>query len=680
MTVGWAALASCSFAAAVAAAGEPTVPGPDSSPAFHEELVVIAERGPQRRDETAAAVSVMTRSDIEALPADSLGEILKFVPGFHVLFAETAERAPVLSARGFFGGGEAEYVQLFVDGIPVGDLESGLADWGAIRAANVERVETLRGPASAQYGDTALAGAVQVFTRPVSGSGRGGYVSVVGGRFGAAAVDVGYRRAIRGGWMSASGQGERTDGSRDHASVRHGGLALSLGADGDRQGFAVAVSGHLRDAELAGPRAAQTPRDPFASDPDFRFDREHVRRGRASLRYRRFSDNAVLASHVYATARDADGLRTLLLAPDFPDRAARSLSTWAVGGMLQVDRSVKVLGRAAWMRGGADGSDGTLNGGYRAVSEDGLMGRPTASSTARRAALGVFLMAGWDAAPRVHVTVGARRDEIWHRLHDSTGPSRLGAWSPRAGLNVRLGRLDTAPWSAFVQLSGAYKAPTLDQLSDPRPFPDFAGGSLRISNPTLLPQRARNAEVGASRRTPDSTLELSAYRMEMDDEIDFDPGAFRYGNIGATRHRGVELAVRIFSRRSVSPFLSYTHSNVESRSVAGGGQLKNIPARLLRLGCSLKLPRGIRSELWWSRRGALYLDDDHRFSDSAVWVGDLHVERRSGRARVRMDLLNVTGARYAEMGFALQDFSGELAAYHYPAPGFVLRAGMDWDF
>jgi len=58
------------------------------------------------------------------------------------------------------------------------------------------------------------------------------------------------------------------------------------------------------------------------------------------------------------------------------------------------------------------------------------------------------------------------------------------------GATVQLGSLQ-APVSVFLQVSRAFKAPTVDQLADARPFPDFAGGTFVISNPLLAPQRAR---------------------------------------------------------------------------------------------------------------------------------------------------------------------------------------------
>jgi len=47
-----------------------------------------------------------------------------------------------LSARGFFGGGEADYVRLLVDGVPIADAESELIDWSMVTASSITAAPT----------------------------------------------------------------------------------------------------------------------------------------------------------------------------------------------------------------------------------------------------------------------------------------------------------------------------------------------------------------------------------------------------------------------------------------------------------------------------------------------------------------------------------------------------------
>src|SRR5919206_2932818 len=105
-----------------------------------EEIVVTA-RVPEPRDEASAATSVITKKQIDAMPAVALPEIVERVPGMTMFFdTDFSYGQPMPSARGFFGGGVVEYVKVLVDGVPAGDPESGLADWRHFRADAIDHV------------------------------------------------------------------------------------------------------------------------------------------------------------------------------------------------------------------------------------------------------------------------------------------------------------------------------------------------------------------------------------------------------------------------------------------------------------------------------------------------------------------------------------------------------------
>lgn len=663
---------------ALLAADPGSPPQKPNAPTAREDVVVTAERVPEPRESIPAAVSVLTRAQIERLPAENLAELLRYLPGFHVHFAADLGGVPMVSSRGFFGGGEAEYVRLLVDGLPVEDVESGLADWRRIRAADVERIEALRGPASALYGDTALGGLVQVFTRRDSAAAPSGDASVSGGSFGSAAADVNGRFRLGSGRLGVAANASTTSGYRDHAEAKDAGGDLSLVLPDGADRWTLAFSGSARDRQEPGPRTLEElDRDRVGSDPLFRFDREETRRGRLSAAWRRESGPLPARALLYAAARDTDVTRTLLIAAGVGDRIFRSVETGAVGGSLEAEKKVGGVRAGA----GTDFAHETLDTAYRSVAENGLRGAEVARASGRRDRFALFVTGAWEPAPRLRVTAGTR----WDSIRDDFGGAAEGtsrrAWSPRAGINVRLGKGNDPPVSVFLQASRAFKAPTLDQLFDPRPFPDFSGGTFRISNALLRPQRAGTVEAGISRRDGRSSLEVVAYRTEVADEIDFDTATFRYANIGRTLHRGVEASASLFERSAISPFLSYSWTRTEPLGGENRGrQLKNIPEHLLRPGVALALSAGLRVELLATILARRYLDDGNRIPLDDAAVFDLRLVKEFSRWRARIDLLNVTDRRWEEIGLALPDLRGNLVPYYFPGAGFTARVGMEWSF
>lgn len=641
---------------------------------------MTAERVPEPRESTPAAVSVLTREEIERLPAEDLGELLRYLPGFHAHFGTPFGGVPMVSARGFFGGGEAEYVQLLVDGVPVSDVESGLADWRRIGAADVERVEALRGPASALYGDTALGGLIQVFTRRSTGE-RGGRVSLAAGSFGSAGADASASFPAGTATIGAAATASRTDGYRAHAATDQIGGDVSVQVPTARGSWTIAASGSSRDREEPGPRTrGELASNRYGSDPMFRFDRDLTRRGRASLSFRDGGGTFPFRGLLYGALRDTEATRTLLVAAGVGDRIFRSVESDEVGGSFEAEKAFALGERKGRAVGGIDFARESLDTAYRAVGDGGERGLEVARASGRRDRLGIFFSGSWEPAPRFRVTAGARWDSIDDRF-GAAGESSRRAWSPRAGLILRLGKLADRPVSLFVQASRAFKAPTLDQLFDPRPFPDFSGGSFRISNALLRPQRARTVEAGISRRGARSSFELVAYRTEVEDEIDFDPVTFRYANIGRTLHRGVEASARLFERSAVSPFVSWSWTVTQPLEGENRGrQLKNIPEHLLRPGLAIALPLEIRLEAVATILSGRFLDDGHRFPLDDAAVLDLRIRKQFDRLSARADLLNVTNRKWEEIGLALPDLQGDLAPYYFPAAGFTARLGLEWRF
>jgi outer membrane receptor protein involved in Fe transport len=521
---------------------------------------------------------------------------------------------------------------------------------------------------------------IQVFTRRAR-SEPGGTVSLSGGSFGSFGADASGSFPAGAATLGVAATASRTDGFREHAALEDSGADLSLRLPAGGSSWTLALSGSSRDRQEPGPRTAgELARDRFGSDPLFRFDRDETRRGRASLSFGGGSETAPLRGHLYGALRDTEATRTLLVAAGVGDRIFRSIESDALGGSFEAEKSFSRGTREARAVVGLDFARESLDSTYRSVDGGGGRGSEVARVSGRRHRLGLFFSGAWEPVLRLRLTAGARWDSIADRF-GSAGDGSRRAWSPRAGLTVRLGRLDANPISVFVQASRAFKAPTVDQLFDPRPFPDFAGGTFEISNPRLRPQRADTVEAGMSRRTGSSSLEVVVYRTEVDDEIDFDTATFRYANIGRTRHQGVEASARIFASQPVSPFVSWSWNRTEPLEGENRGhQLKNVPEHLVRPGITVALPGETRFEAAGTILTGRYLDDAHRFPlDDAATV-DLRVQKRFGRFSARADFLNVTNARWEEVGLALPDFDGELAPYYFPVAGFAARLGMEWRF
>jgi outer membrane cobalamin receptor len=653
------------------AAAQPPAEQGDSTQAarFHTEVVVTPERGEAPRGGVAAATVVMDAESLPALPATDLGEVVSFMPGFAVVRPHFHVDRPIVSARGFFGGGEAEYLRLIVDGVPLSDVESGLIDWSALPVSAIRRVEAVRGPAASLYGDSAIGGVIHVLTDRAAG---GGELTATAGSFGTATTDGAYGQRTGSGGFFISGSARRTAGGIEHSAGHE--YAGTGGMDGraGRLAWRWNASGDGRARQASGPLSrAAFAADPYAADPLYALDTVRRHRASTSLTLRYDSERVRPTGRIHAAVRDEDRVRTVPLAPGIGDRQARALASRSLGGSFELD-TTRGTSRALTLRMGLDIVRETLDTNYRPVGSSGAEGGVSAEAGGSRLRTGLFASSAWDAARRVRLSASVRRD----RVDDGDFGAEPGdtadqrAWTARGGIVVALN--DTGAMSVFAQASRAFKAPTLEQRFDPRRYPDFMGGTFTISNNRLTPQRATSGEVGLTGGSRLVRWSALAYHMDVDDEIDFDLRTFSYANIGRSRHRGLEIEALVQARR-IRPAVSYVLTQVTGDTPF---QLKNVPRHLLAVSADIDLGRAGSAFLRYRHSRGAFLDDDNEYAIHGPSSVDMRVRRGIGRHLVFLDVLNLTGDRYEEYGFTLPDFGGQPMPYVYAGAPRAIRAGL----
>ena len=139
----------------------------DQQPTRLEEMVVTATKTERSADSVPASVTVITKEQIKSMPAKTADELLNNVAGVYVSHRSgfiTAGTSNSVRMRGLGGGGES-YVQVQVDGVPVNDLQTGAVEWNEFPIQDIERIEIVRGPSSALYGNNAMGGVINIITK-----------------------------------------------------------------------------------------------------------------------------------------------------------------------------------------------------------------------------------------------------------------------------------------------------------------------------------------------------------------------------------------------------------------------------------------------------------------------------------------------------------------------------------
>ena len=124
-------------------------------------VVVTANRVETRTDELVSEVVVISREQIQRSAAQTLPELLARQAGVQF----TANGGAGTNSSVFIRGAESRHTLLLVDGVRYGSATTGAPSWDGIPLEMIERIEVLKGPASALYGSEAVGGVVQIFTK-----------------------------------------------------------------------------------------------------------------------------------------------------------------------------------------------------------------------------------------------------------------------------------------------------------------------------------------------------------------------------------------------------------------------------------------------------------------------------------------------------------------------------------
>jgi iron complex outermembrane receptor protein len=125
------------------------------------DVVVTASMLPQQEKETGRNIVSIKGSSLQNLPISSIDELLKYLPGI-----ETQQRGPAgTQSNIIIRGGTFQQVLVIIDGIRINDPLTGhFNSYIPLHPEDINRIEIIKGAASAIYGSDAIGGVVNIIT------------------------------------------------------------------------------------------------------------------------------------------------------------------------------------------------------------------------------------------------------------------------------------------------------------------------------------------------------------------------------------------------------------------------------------------------------------------------------------------------------------------------------------
>lgn len=663
---------------------------PEKESVLTEHVTVTAARLPvetEPLDRVPAHVTVIDREAIERSGSRTLQELLATEAGV-VLYDQVGNGLErTLDFRGF---SEGTGTKVFLDGAPLNDSRNNGLSLHLIPMEVLERVEIVRGSATALAGGGAQAGVVHLRTR--RGAEFGGSLGFTGGSDSSNGFsgEIGDSAGRLDYFLSATR--ESTDGFRLNGGGDLRRLAATLGLSaGAGRRLELAVVDTL--SKLGNPGALTTEEfeDDPSSSPYNSLDFTNDRFTQAALNFRQApGGDYSLAANLFVREREVEGLATGRAGHLFGGAYLESDSS-ALGSTVQFTHG-RVFERSEHdLTIGLDLLDGeTLSTAYRTPLDDLARVDPDAlfsSNRADRRTVAIYALESWRPAPGWNLVLGARwdRDGIdYDESHPDTGNDDSVTWSElslRAGASWSpSGRLDM-----YLSYGEAFLPPTVEQLFS---YPGFG------STTDLLPEDSRSYEYGIRyRRSEALNLDAALFLTDTVDEIVFtftDPD-HPFGinaNVGETRRSGIEASLRGRIAGRLRYYLNATLMNAELRKGDNRGRdVPLVPGERFAAGFDLELQAGLdlRAELLYT--GEQVLDGDEAnalppldsytvLNARASWALP-----RFEQLRLLLEITNLLDREYAVRGIYAYDFITEQSDDFYtPAPGRRFRAGVRWAF
>ncbi|MEL6823036.1 MAG: TonB-dependent receptor plug domain-containing protein, partial [Calditrichota bacterium] len=315
-----------------------------------ETIVVTGDRAEHALKEATIPVSVLNEKEIRSLPARNLVDLLSHVAGLDFVDQDGDGLLPMPVVRGFFGGGESEYVLLIVDGVAQNDLRSGLVNWNAVAVEDIQRIEVSRGGGSAIYGDQAIGAVINIQTVE-SREGRFVRTNLSSGSFESrgANLQTGFSNSANNVSLALSGY--QSDGFRDHSEWTNAEARLKYQRKfGYRSKFTTSVDIGRLDKDEPGPltrdqlsNSRVQSQTLFANDNRLR-NRVNV----ATHLFNPFSDLVSFTASAGVNYLTQDQVRTIQVASNFGNTQRKEESN--VTGWTQLQFRAK-QGIAEWIAG-----------------------------------------------------------------------------------------------------------------------------------------------------------------------------------------------------------------------------------------------------------------------------------------------------------------------------------------
>ena len=595
------------------------------------EIQVSGKRAPGIYQETGRQIAVISREQIEKLPAQSIQGLLRTALGVDI-----RERGPLgMQADISMRGGSFDQVMILLNGINVTDPQTGHYGLNLpVDLASVERIEILRGPAARVHGPNAFDGAINFVTK--SGSENKVSAQVTAGDHGLYNLHAGlsHRKGAFGNYFSA--QKGASDGYIDNTDFDILNLYYRGQVTREQSKFSLQLGYNDKSYGANSFYSASYPNQFDANRTLFAaasMESSGLIRIRSDVYWRRHHDRFELFRNYIGAASWYTGHNYHL--SETAGASLNATTSWSLG---TTSLGAELRSESIWSN-------------VLGLPMDKPLDVPGESE-------GQFTR----SFNRTNFSVFAEHNIYFGRFDLSGGVlinrhsnSGYGVdWYPGIDLSYRLTTL--LKWTASYNRS--LRMPTFTDL--------FYSGPTNVGNPNLKPERAETYETAFRLRNETYSASVGGFYRIGRDLIDWGriPGETVYttSNINRVEALGTEAAAdlllsELIPGQTLLRSLSVNYSYVWQDKVSDEGYESYYVLDHLRQKLNISLIHGLglpNVEVNWNmqyrdRAGYYTKSDGTRVDHTPFWLTDLRVSWNKGNYGLYAEASNLFDATYSDL-------------------------------
>jgi len=630
-------------------------------PTVLDTVVVSATRSEQTTVPTPASISVITAQDIERSGADNIAELLRGRAGIQVsdLYGDGSGGA-VFDLRGF-GATAGSNTLIMIDGRRLNNgADIATPDVTTIALKNIERIEIIQGSAGTLFGNQAVGGVINIITRRPQEFNAD--VELTVGSYSSSTFTASVSDRLANGLSyRLAAETRDSDNYRDNNSVDYENLVGRI--DYDHARGRVFAEIHKTKEDLETPAALFA--DELKAD----------RRQSIAVYADDFQETDTILGRI-GMNQDLNDYWSLDMELAYRDVDREFATSFRSGAQPPADQTRDVYTLTPRITGTLpmNGEEAQFTIGADLEMTDYYLKSSLGTQEVDQRIYGYYIQGVLPINAQWSVTAGARRALVRNQITDSF------AFSGGEDLDdeVTVGTLGVVfrpnhAWRLFARADQNFRFAKVDEHTS------IFGSTTGLKNQTGI-----SYEIGGEFNGDFGRLMATAYQLELDDEISYDPALFQNVNLDSTKRKGLILEATAKVHRNAEIGFNYHYVDAEAESGDfAGNRVPLVAEHSATLLADYRPIRSLQLHAEVKYVGDQVLGGD--FANTFPKLDEFTVVNLSGQYRINgwhigAKVNNLFDKEYSETGSTGFTSGFILADAYYPAPerNFWITAGYDF--